>query len=134
MKRKLALALAVVILAGAIGALAADLTQAGAEGRQAVLAPIDELDVLVQESFPPRYVVHVVAGLPSGCAQRDRHEVTREGNTITVTVWNTMPTGDVACTMIYGMYELNIDLGTDFQSGATYTVRVNDRTITFVAQ
>jgi hypothetical protein len=50
---------------------------------------------------------------------------------------NSMPTGQVACTLIYGMYELNISLGTvgvDFVSGGEYTVRVNDRTVTFQAQ
>jgi hypothetical protein len=33
--------------------------------------------------------------------------------------------------MIYGTYELSIDLGRDFRPGATYTVHVNDKTSTF---
>jgi hypothetical protein len=32
------------------------------------------------------------------------------------------------------MYELNIPLGSDFESGKTYTVNVNDKTTTFKAQ
>ena len=36
--------------------------------------------------------------------------------------------------MIYGSYELNVNLGSDFRSGTTYTVRVNDKSTTFVAQ
>lgn len=42
-----------------------------------------------------------------------------------------MPTGNPVCTMIYGTYELNIDLGRDVRPGVTYTVRVNDQTTTF---
>ena len=36
--------------------------------------------------------------------------------------------------MIYGSYELSINLGSDFRSGTTYKVSVNDKTTTFVAQ
>ena len=39
-------------------------------------APIDGLEVRTLESFPPQYVVHVLAGLPSGCAQPLSHQVT----------------------------------------------------------
>jgi hypothetical protein len=42
-----------------------------------------------------------------------------------------MPTGNPICTMIYGTYELTIDLGSSFTAGTTYTVRVNDTTTTF---
>ena len=38
------------------------------------------------------------------------------------------------CTAIYGMYELNIPLGTSFDPGTTYTVKVNDKTTTFTAR
>ena len=72
-----------------------------------------------------------VAFLPSGCAQRESYSISRTGDTFTVRVLNSMPTGDVACTMIYGTYELNIDLGRDFRVGGTYTVNVNDKTTTF---
>ena len=102
-----------------------------APGRVTVPAPIDRVDVLIRESSPPQVTVKVMAGLPSGCAQRDSHSVSRTGDTFTVTVLNSMPKGDPICTMIYGMYELNIDLGRQFAPGTTYTVKVNDRTETF---
>ena len=38
----------------------------------------------------------------------------------------------MACTAIYGMYELNINLGSDYTPGQTYTVRVNDKTVTSI--
>jgi hypothetical protein len=102
--------------------------------RQTVPAPIDGLDVRVLESSPPQYRLIVQAGLPSGCAMRHSHALSRTGDTITVSVLNSMPTGNPVCTMIYGSYELSIDLGTDFRSGSTYTIRVNDRVTTFTAQ
>jgi hypothetical protein len=98
------------------------------------LAPIDGLDVRVLESHPPQYMVSVRAGLPSGCAERNRHEIKREADAITVTVLNWMPADNPPCTMIYGSYELQINLGSDFRPGTTYSVSVNDKRTDFVAQ
>ena len=104
--------------------------------REVVDAPIDGLDILVRESAPPGYTAHIVSGLPSGCAKFESAQVTgRSANTITIAVKNTLPNGkDIACTAIYGSYESNVDLGKDFVSGETYTVKVNDAETTFVAQ
>jgi hypothetical protein len=102
-----------------------------APGRQTIAAPIDQIDVVIRESAPPQVALKVRAGLPSGCAERDSHSLTRSGDTFTVTVLNTMPTGDPICTMIYGTYDLTIELGSDFRIGGTYTVQVNDKTTTF---
>ena len=103
-------------------------------GRQEVLAPIDGVAVRTLESNPPQYMLNVRAGLPSGCAGQNRHEIQRVAGTITVTVFNWMPTGNPACTAIYGSYELNINLGSDFQRGTTYSVNVNDKSTSFIAQ
>jgi|SRR5688572_29411580 len=103
-------------------------------GRQAVLAPIDRLDVRILESSPPQYVLNVRAGLPSGCAEQNRHETERVADAITVTVLNWMPTGNTPCSMIYGSYELNINVGSNFRPGITYSVIVNDKRTAFVAQ
>jgi len=105
-----------------------------ASGRQLVPAPIDKLDVRVGAPAPARYTLSVQAGLPSGCAQQGTHSVSRSGDVITVTVLNSMPTGNQVCKMIYGMYDLSIDFGSAFTSGTTYTVRVNDKTTSFTAQ
>ncbi|HKY50742.1 MAG TPA: hypothetical protein VJP45_05750 [Candidatus Limnocylindria bacterium] len=121
--------LAVILLAGAVALAAA--RGATTPGRQTVRAPIDAVDVVIRESAPPQVSLRIKAGLPSGCAQRDSHSVTRTGDTFTVTVLNSMPTGDPICTMIYGTYELTVELGSDFRLGGTYTVQVNDRTTTF---
>jgi hypothetical protein len=96
-----------------------------------VKAPIDGIDVLIRESNPPQVTLKVTAGLPSGCARQHSYRLTRSGNTFNVTVLNSMPKGDPICTMIYGAYVLNIDLGGGFTPGTTYTVNVNDEVETF---
>ena len=68
----------------------------------------------------------------------DRNRYVRangDNNTITIRVTNTIPDDDdVACTAIYGYHESNVDLGQDFVSGRTYTVKVNAEMKTFTAQ
>jgi hypothetical protein len=108
----------------------------GGDRRTIVDAPIDGIDILVRESFPPQYAVAITSGLPSGCAQFNEAVITgRDGNTITISVTNTIPSDpEVACTAIYGTHESTVELGTDFESGETYTVDVNGETKEFTAQ
>jgi hypothetical protein len=125
--RLLLLVLAVFAAACANGEAEAD--------AERVLAPVDSVDVRIAESAPPQYFLDVVSALPSGCATFDDYDIERAGDTITVTVWNLDATPeDGACTAIYGTVEHHITLGTNFRSGTTYTVHVNDVTTTFVAQ
>lgn len=100
-----------------------------------VLAPIDHVEVVVAESFPPQYFLHVVSGLPNGCVRFDSYDVSRDGNTIRVTVTNLEPEDrGTICTQVYGTVAHNIPLGADFVSGTSDTVVLNDVTTTFVAQ
>jgi hypothetical protein len=96
-------------------------------------APIDALEVNAVGSNPTQYVVHIVAGLPNGCHTPGSYQVYRHGTTIDITVLNNVAP-NANCTAIYGQYELNINVGSDFASGQTYTVNVNDKTTTFTAQ
>jgi hypothetical protein len=104
--------------------------------REAVFAPIDDANVRVAESAPPQYFLYVLAGLPSGCAQPYATSVERQGDRVIVKVLNSTPKGAVACTAIYGTYERNLALGSNFTPGLTYTVDINDgaRVLTFTAQ
>lgn len=132
------------VLAGVLVVLVATACVPGADTRSAdtgakwklVPAPIDGVDIVVRESFPPGYTAQIRSGLPSGCASLDSAKVTgRSDNEVRVTVLNSVPADeDVACTAIYGTVESNVDLGTDFESGETYRVKVNGRETTFVAQ
>lgn len=126
-----AVAGAALALAGAVAFASGRAGAPPADTRQTVAAPIDDISVVVRESNPPQVSLKIRAGLPGGCAQRHSHAVSRSGDTITVTVLNSIPTGNPICTMIYGRYDLTIDLGSTFAVGTTYIVRVNDRTTTF---
>ncbi|HEX5370854.1 MAG TPA: fibronectin type III domain-containing protein [Dehalococcoidia bacterium] len=96
-------------------------------------APIDHLSVTTVGSNPTEYVVHIVAGLPGGCASPGSHQVYRHDSVVDITVLNNVAPNQ-NCTAIYGQYHLDINLGSNFASGHTYTVNVNDRTTTFTAQ
>ena len=126
-----AVLIAAVLLVGAIALATARSGTWAPVGRVSVPAPIDQVEIVVRESAPPQVSVKITAGLPSGCAQRESHAVSRNGDIFTVTVLNSMPRGDQACTMIYGSYSLSADLGRDFRPGVTYTVQVNDTVRTF---
>ena len=101
-----------------------------------VPAPIESVEIIVAESFPPQYFVLVVSGLPNGCVEFHGYEESRSGNDITVTVNNLepAPSEPVACTAIYLTHEFSVPLGTDFQPGETYTLKVNEAIKEFVAQ
>jgi len=91
-------------------------------------APIDNAEIIVRESAPPQYAVHVTSGLPSGCHRFDHASVTRTPSRISIEVLNSLPDDPgIACTAIYGYHEETIELGSDFTPGETYAVRVNDR-------
>ena len=139
MKRILVVAAGAALVVVAAGFVVFALRSSGGQGgvptdRTTVRAPIESVDILVLESSPPQYVLRVRAGLPNGCAKQHGHDIGRDGDVIRVTVLNSMPTDAIACTMIYGTYELSINVGSDFRAGVTYTARVNDKATTFIGR
>jgi len=100
-----------------------------------VAAPIESVEVLIMESFPPQYSVVVVSGLPNSCITFGGYTLTRDGNTIRVEVINWKPANpDVLCAQVYGIVETTILLGSDFEPGKIYTVDVNGKTKSFKGQ
>jgi hypothetical protein len=100
-----------------------------------VRAPIVRVGVRIAESAPPQYFADVTSALPDGCARFSRYALRREARAVFVDVFNTRPaSSEVACTMIYGEKEIAVPLGSDFASGATYTVDVNGTRESFTAQ
>ena len=102
-------------------------------------SPIQSAEIVILESFPPQYHLRVVSGLPkgSGCSQFNGYEVRRsEANEIEVVVTHhEVADRLVVCTADFPIVETNIPLGSGFESGEKYTVRVNsDITTSFVAQ
>ena len=104
--------------------------------RAEVPAPIEKVEVLIRESWPPQYAVDVTSGLPSGCAKFERITHSISGDRIEIEVINTEPApGElVACTAIYGYATNTVELGTDFEAGKTFTVSVNGVEETFEGQ
>ena len=101
-------------------------------------SPIQSAEVAMLESFPPQYQLRVVSGLPkgSGCAQFNGYEVRRrESNEIEVVVTHHEVSDQlVVCTADFSVVETNVPLGSGFELGEEYTVRVNsDVATSFVA-
>lgn len=94
-------------------------------------APIDEVKVYIMKSNPPQIGVYIKGGLPDGCTSFHDIEITREGSTINIKVTTQHPR-EVSCPAIYTNFEKNINLGSNFVFGTTYTLNVNDYTTTFV--
>ena len=92
-------------------------------------APIDDLRTLKVSDF---YLVQIVAGLPSGCHSSGPFEVERSGNLINITVLNRV-TDSGACTLVYGTYDLTINIGRNFVPGQVYFVDVNEERVFFIA-
>lgn len=103
--------------------------------RDQVFAPIDRVEVVVRESYPPQYSAVVDSGLPNGCTRFGDYKLTRDGSNIRITVYNVVPADkNVMCTMVYGTHTSYVDLGSSFLSGQKYTLHVNDTVKTFIAE
>ena len=96
-------------------------------------APIHEVRVSIAESYPPQVFVYIMGGLADSCTKFHELRTERSGNTINITVTTQRPR-EASCAQVYGFFEQNVGLGSDFVSGETYTVNVNDRTTSFVMQ
>ena len=96
-------------------------------------APIHEVRVSIAESYPPQVFVYIKGGLADSCTTFHGLETERSGNTITIEV-TTQWSKEANCLQVYGFFEKNVNLGTDFTSGETYIINVNDMTTSFVMQ
>jgi len=93
-------------------------------------APIHEVDIVIMESYPEQIGVNIELGLKDGCTTFHDAVVTREGHTVNIAVTAQRPAGAV-CTQEYSYYTKNLNLGSDFERGVTYTLNVNAYTTTF---
>jgi inhibitor of cysteine peptidase len=107
--------------------------QPGGQQLEIRLAPIHEVRVAIAESFPPQVMVYIQGGLSDGCTTFHELKTERSGNTVNITVTTQRPKGAV-CTQVYGYFEQNVNLGSDFASVQTYTINVNDKTTSFVME
>lgn len=93
-------------------------------------APIHEVRVNIAESFPPQIFVYIKGGLADACTTFHELTVERSGNIIHIEVTTQRPK-DAVCAQVYGYFEENVALGSDFISGQIYAINVNDETTGF---
>lgn len=93
-------------------------------------APIEEVRTYIMKSNPPQVGVHIRGGLPDGITTFHDLQVTREGNTVNISVTVQRPRG-VFGPAIYTTFEKDVNLGSDFAMGTDYTLNVNDYATTF---
>jgi inhibitor of cysteine peptidase len=94
------------------------------------LAPIHDVQVSIAESYPEQVFIYIKGGLADSCTTFHDIETQRNGHTIDITVTTERPK-DAVCAQVYSYFEKNVALGSDFTSGETYTVNVNDVTTSF---
>ena len=93
------------------------------------LLPVESIEVLILESFPPQIHVVVRGSLPDGCTELGEIVQERSGNAITVTVQTTRDP-QALCTQALVPVEETVVLAGDFPPGE-YTVSVNGVTESF---
>ena len=97
------------------------------------LAPIHEVQVNIAESYPLQVIIYIKGGLADGCTTFHELITERSDNVVNIRVTTQRPK-DAICTQVYGFFEKNVNVGSDFTSGGTYTINVNDKTTSFVMQ
>ena len=95
-------------------------------------APIHEVTVTFAKSLPPQVIVYIKGGLKDGCTAFHDLTTSRRGSQINIKV-TVQTEKEKICTQVYGFFEKTVNLGSNFTSGQTYTVNVNDQTAAFVA-
>ncbi|HJS20203.1 MAG TPA: hypothetical protein VJ785_15760 [Anaerolineales bacterium] len=99
---------------------------APAEGDEALTrdeAFIDSQDILILESFPPQYQLHVTGSLPTPCHHlRAVVEEPNEQNQIQVEIYSVVDPNRV-CTQVLSPFEVSLPLGS--YSSGSYTVILN---------
>jgi hypothetical protein len=94
------------------------------------LAPIHAVTVAILKSNPPQIGVNLQGGLRDGGTTFSDLQISREGDTIRITVTVQRPREGVF-PAIYTYFEKYVNLGSQFTVGQTYTLKVNDYTTSF---
>ena len=93
------------------------------------LASVDEIDILILESFPVQVQVIARGNLPDPCTEIYQINQEREGNTFFITIKTYRPPG--FCIQVIAPFEEGIMLDVYGLPAGTYTVEVNGVQETF---
>jgi inhibitor of cysteine peptidase len=99
-------------------------------GERGQAAMVDEIDVLILESFPVQINVVVRGNLPDGCTYLDEFDVQQDGSTFEMIIW-TVRDPEAMCTMALVPFEETIPLDVLGLEAGEYTVVVQDQSINF---
>ena len=103
-----------------------------------VRSPIESVELLIMESYPPQYALYVISALPKGsaCSWFNGYDVASPyPGMIEAEITHHEATGLRICTADYPIVETSAPLDFDFESGREYEVVVNGEwTETFEAQ
>jgi inhibitor of cysteine peptidase len=96
------------------------------------LAPVEEIQLQIMESFPVQVAVLVEGYLPDGCTEIDEinQAFNDETNTFSVEITTVRP-ADAVCTEAIVPFEKRVSLEVRGLAAGTYTVDVNGVTDTF---
>jgi inhibitor of cysteine peptidase len=97
------------------------------------LASVDDIDIVILESFPVQVNVIARGNLPDACTRIDNVTVNREGNTFMVTITTLRPARAV-CAQVIMPFEEVVSLDVIGLEAGTYTINVNGVTGTFQLQ
>ena len=132
MRRILYVAVFIIILA-LISVIGCRSESGGGDEVVTKLAPIHEVQGNIAESYPSQIIIYIKGGLADGCTTFHELTTERSDNTVNIKVTVQRPK-EAICAQVYGYFEKNVNLGSDFTSGETYTIKVNDKMTTFKMQ
>jgi hypothetical protein len=124
--RKIVLLFALLL----IPTLSAGGCQAAQDDIDIELMHIDEVQISIAESYPEQIFVYIKGAFYNSCSELHDVEVEPDGATINITVTTERPINATGLGYLR-VFEKNVNLGSKFYSGMTYTVDVNGVTATF---
>jgi hypothetical protein len=103
------------------------------EGIVGEKAIVEEIQVLILESFPVQVNALMRGSLPNGCTTIQAITSSREGNTFNITILTERPVGAV-CSEALIPFEESVSLDVAQLLAGTYTVKAYDQTAVFTLQ
>jgi inhibitor of cysteine peptidase len=102
--------------------------QSGRERGQTAI--VDDLEIMLLESFPVQVNAVVSGNLPDGCTNLDEFEVEQEGNTFNIIIW-TVREPEAVCTLALVPFEESVPLEVEGLEAGEYTVIAQSQSATF---
>ena len=93
-------------------------------------AGVDEIEVLMLESFPVQVTAVLQGSLPDGCTEVERVEQKLRGNTFTLKVITRRPK-DAVCTLALTRLETRVPLEVSGLPAGEYTIRAGKEVASF---